>query len=315
MVELKRPMLAEAAEDDKLKFPLLASPKIDGVRATVQTGRFISRSNKPIPNDHIQRTLAAYGVGENNVFDGYDGELVLGDPTDPDVYNRSQSNIMSHKREFDFTFYVFDLIPVRPGVDGGKTWQRQETLNMHSTSLTFAGRFPDWIKVVKQTLIHNKAELDAYEEEMLNEGFEGVIVRRLDAPYKHGRSTVNQGYMLKIKRFVDSEIKITGFEELEHNVNEAFKNELGQTSRSSAKAGKVGGDTLGALVGVDISNLPGTTVRLGTGFTAEMRQYIWDNRQALLGAVVTYKYFPKGMVDGPRHPVFKGFRDPADMGE
>jgi len=35
---LFKPMLAKEAELDKLRFPLLASPKLDGVRAVVRDG-------------------------------------------------------------------------------------------------------------------------------------------------------------------------------------------------------------------------------------------------------------------------------------
>lgn len=48
---------------------------------------------------------------------------------------------------------------------------------------------------------------------------------------------------------------------------------------------------------------------IGTGFNQEERSQLWSIRNELIGKVVKYKYFPVGMKDKPRHPVFLGFRD------
>ena len=50
-----KPMLATAIEDvSTIKFPVLASQKLDGIRATVQGGRLLSRSLKEFPIVHVQ---------------------------------------------------------------------------------------------------------------------------------------------------------------------------------------------------------------------------------------------------------------------
>lgn len=68
-----RPMLATDADLGKLRFPLLASAKLDGVRAVVRDGVVYSRSNKPIPNAYVQQKFSR--------FEHFDGELIVGDPT------------------------------------------------------------------------------------------------------------------------------------------------------------------------------------------------------------------------------------------
>jgi DNA ligase-1 len=60
-----RPMLA-CKDATGLKFPLLASAKIDGVRALVKDGKVLSRSLKPIPNRHVQEMFGS--------LEGADGE-------------------------------------------------------------------------------------------------------------------------------------------------------------------------------------------------------------------------------------------------
>lgn len=142
-------------------------------------------------------------------------------------------------------------------------------------------------------------------------------------PYKHGRSTLKEGYLLKLKRFTDAEAVIVGFEEQEQNCNKAKPDELGRQKRSTHKAGKFGKDTLGAFIvephpytslNQAAYGTPEKRFRIGTGvgLTIELRQRIWDDRASYLGKVVKYKYQEVGTKDAPRIPVWLGFRDERD---
>ena len=102
------------------------------------------------------------------------------------------------------------------------------------------------IRLLEQFLVRDEEAMLAYEVKCVEAGYEGIILRHPEAPYKFGRSTVKEGYLLKVKRFVDSESEIIGFEEEMFNGNVALKNELGRTKRSTAAAGLVGKDTLEA---------------------------------------------------------------------
>jgi DNA ligase-1 len=167
------------------------------------------------------------------------------------------------------------------------------------------------IKVLPQTLIFDLADLTAYEDQMLAEGFEGVIFRDPQALYKQNRSTFREGGMVKLKRFSDSEAVITGVFELEHNDNEATYDERGFTKRSSAQEGKVGGDTLGGFIVTDFYT--GVSFSIGSGFTASQRESYWASVESLIGKVIKYKYFSIGVLNKPRHPIFLGFRSELDM--
>jgi len=59
---------------EALAFPLLGSPKLDGVRALMFEGVLVSRSLKAIPNVFLQKKALA------DVAHGLDGELIVGDP-------------------------------------------------------------------------------------------------------------------------------------------------------------------------------------------------------------------------------------------
>lgn len=289
-----RCMLATDAELDKLRFPLLASPKLDGVRAVVRDGVVYSRSNKPIPNAFVQQ--------EFKHLTHFDGELIVGDPSGKTVYRDTVSHVMSHDKEkYDLRFYVFDHVEELVSEYSRRADKLKSALK-NSRELS--------VVLHDQKLVKTIDALLKYEEDMLDEGFEGLILRSPDAPYKMGRSTVREGYLLKLKRFMDAEATVIGFEERMHNGNEATVSELGRTKRSSHRAGKSGRGDLGALV---CRTAEGVEFNIGTGFTDSERENIWQHRDQFLGGFAKYKFFPVGVKEAPRHPVFLGWRDLKDM--
>lgn len=299
---LFKPMLAAVADLDKITYPILASHKLDGIRCIVRDGKPMSRSMKEIPNRFVQQMFAALP----RECEGFDGELIVGDPTAKDCYQKTVSGVMSEDGEPDFRFYVFDIV-----AKGSVTFEARlfNAYLKHNTCKA------DWIVLHAHWQIDNRQELDIIEHRALIEGYEGLILRDPNGLYKQGRSTIKQGGMLKVKRFQDAEAVIIGFEELQHNDNEAFKDELGHTKRSSHQENKVAMNTLGALVVSPSKDQPfyGVSFKLGTGFDQALRKKIWDDRDQYVGKLVKYKYFDVGVKDAPRHPVFLGFRDPIDI--
>lgn len=296
-----KPMLASDAKD--IRFPVYASPKIDGIRAAIFDGVPVSRTLKAIPNHFVRDYFAEYPQTS-----GLDGELTVGPANDMNVMQATTSGVMTRSGEPDFTYWVFDFW-TSPTMPYGERLRLMERSFRESPVLAGMVR----VKLLPQTLIHTPDELNAYESLQLAEGYEGIMVRDPKGVYKYGRSTAREGYLLKVKRFADSEAVIVGFEELLHNANEATVNALGQTERSSHAANKVPMDTLGALKVRDVGT--GIEFSIGTGYTAAQRQQVWDNRHNLLNTVVKYKHFEVGVKEAPRFPVWLGFRDPIDMGE
>jgi DNA ligase-1 len=154
----------------------------------------------------------------------------------------------------------------------------------------------------------------AFEQTVLEAGFEGLILRSIDGPYKQGRSTEKQGWLLKLKRFVDAEAEVIDFYEEMENTNEAKKNLLGRTERSTKKEGMVGKGRLGGFVVIGLNGtFEGIIFECGSGLTAAQRESYWDGRMSLANRIIKYKYFPIGVKDKPRLPIFLGFRDKRDM--
>jgi DNA ligase-1 len=301
-----KPMLAETAPTDNLttlRYPMLASPKLDGIRAIIRDGVVMSRSMKPIRNRHVQ---SLFGRPE---LEGLDGELIVGNPFADDAYLVTTSGVMSADGEPDVVFNVFDHLGHEGLPYSERLVRAAEVVSTHP----LYGRIGEkrQIDFLSHTEIRDADHLLEFEQAWLAAGAEGVMVRCPNGPYKQGRSTLKEGWLLKVKRFVDAEAEIIGFTELMHNGNEAKTNALGHTERSSAKEGLVPMNTLGNLIVRHVDT--GVEFEIGTGFTAAQRADIWAKRETMLGQLAKFKSFPVGVKDKPRLPVFLGFRDLIDM--
>lgn len=291
-----KPMLAphEAPDTAHLKYPVLVSKKYDGIRCMVQDGRLVSRNLKPINNEHVQAKF-------KNLPEGFDGELIVGDPTAKDVFRQTSSIVMSHSKPADgVKFYAFDQFG-------------EEPFSRRLTNLTRVTA-PDDVVFVQQVMIQNETELMQIEEAWLEEGYEGVMIRSIEGRYKQGRATINEAILIKLKRFEDAEAVILGTVEEQRNENLATTNALGRTERSTHKAGMVGKGTLGKFLvrGVN-GRYEGVDFDCGGGLDGEERRTLWPVRDGLVGKVIKYKFFAVGCKDKPRFPIYLGFRDKADM--
>jgi DNA ligase-1 len=120
------------------------------------------------------------------------------------------------------------------------------------------------------------------EEEVAN-GEEGIMINILDAPYEFKRTN----NLLKVKKMQTMDLEIIGFEEGE---------------------GRLAG-TLGAIL-VRYKN--GNVVKVGSGFSDDLRVTIWDNQSDYLGKIAEISYFEEttNASGGAslRFPIFKDIR-------
>lgn len=290
-------LAAKAPALDQLSYPVLASPKVDGIRAYVLRGQVYSRKNKLIPNEGVQ---ALFGDVKLN---GLDGELVAGPPNHSEVFQRTTSAVMARKPKdmtYRVQFLVFD------------SWLLDDIFAMRLRAVErivkhwAGGTRNAAVQPLAHRLIKDAAGLAAYEEWALSAGYEGVMVRDPAGAYKQGRSTANEGGLLKVKQFLDSEATIVDFVEQMHNDNP--RGDDGK--RTSHKAGKLPMGVLGAF---KVVNAMGVEFEVGSGFTLKQRVEFWAKRKQLVGKLVRYRYFPTGTNERPRFPVFAGLRHPDDL--
>jgi DNA ligase-1 len=289
-----RPMLAATASTVPQQ-SFLVSPKIDGIRCLIIDGVAMSRNLKPLPNEQLREVLS------HPLLTGLDGELVAGSATDALAFNGTTRAVMGRKADAGHVlFQVFDdfsdpTLPFEARLEAAR--RKVQKAQAHDLPVAF----------LQHTYVRSQSGLEALYETYLQQGYEGAMLRDPIGPYKHGRSTTREAWLLKLKPFQDAEAEILDVEELHRNLNPKELSELGYAKRSTAKDGKVAADTLGSLRVRDVKT--GIIFRIGGGFTQAQRDELWQARESIPGRLVRYKSCTIGVKDAPRFPVFLGFRD------
>ncbi len=310
-----KPMLASDFDEKKLRFPLLAQPKIDGVRALNLTGALTGRSLKPHANTHTTRFFS------KDEYFGMDGEMAAGAVTDQELCRNTTSALNSIKGEPYVHWHVFDLLLLTT-ID--MPYQARYTaLQAYVDSMQSTGRCSR-VTVVPSHYCRNLDELLQLESEWLDRGFEGAIIRDPMGAYKQGRSTVREGGLLRIKRFMQEDALVVGIEEGRSNGNEAKTNELGRTERSTHQGNMTPNGMVGALFCVVQKDVMcpvtgkellyrGQEITVSAGSMPHNdRVRFFEDPSLIVNKTISFKFFPKGIKDKPRFPTYQSVRMESD---
>lgn len=279
--------LAEPYDEDRLELPAIVQPKIDGLRvvAFVRNGyvEYKARSGKPFD------TLESLTPSLLSLF--ADGTVVDGEVTS-DSFLESISAVKRKTAkkagEHNIIFHVFDVMTgeeFHKQITAKTQVQRLTDLDLLFSASKDRGEGITNVRVLPFQYVLDQESLDDYFDQALDAGYEGVIVKRPHARYAFKRSHD----WMKIKPSENHDVTITGFIE-----------------------GKKGGKTEGMLGAItyEVPNQPGVEGKVGTGFSIELRKWIWENRSELLGTVMeisAMKREGKGMVR-LQHPRFEQLR-------
>lgn len=277
-------MLAHDYNDfrDKITGTFTITEKIDGIRCLAfkddTSIAFKSRSNKPLEGlIDIIEDLKSLPSGYV-----YDGELVHlnGD------FSSTSSKVRTIGEVQGVHFLIFDIIPISE-YDKGKSLDNYFNRRLALNSLIPITLSLPWIIILPVLYIGNDiSEIDKHLKNLTDSGSEGIMINLSDSHYELKRS---RG-ILKYKKFSTVDLKIIGIEK-----------GMGKNK-----------ERLGNLW-VDYH---GNEVKVGSGFTDEERQQIWDQRIHYLNKIVEVKYFEetttkdkKGRVNHSlRFPTFLRFR-------
>lgn len=310
-----RPMLACDFDESKLRFPLMAMPKIDGVRGLNFGNGLVGRSLKPFKNRRVTEMFS------KDWFVGLDGEITAGrgkPPVAPDLCRATTSRLNSEDGSDDVSWGVFDYIS--PATKDMTYFRRQEILS-RMVELMPAVQYG--VYVVPFDVVDDVSHLAKVEAKRAEQGYEGVILRDPYGKYKEGRATVSEGSFLRIKRFVDAEALVVGIVPGMTNGNEAKVNALGHTERSSHKENMRPNGMVGSLVCRVLGDVvyrgqllftADQEITVGAGvMTRFERKHYMENTNELLGKIIKFKSFPYGVKDKPRFPTFLTIRAESDL--
>jgi|HigsolmetaAR206D_1030411.scaffolds.fasta_scaffold12335_2 ATP-dependent DNA ligase len=165
-----RPMLAESYAGG-LRFPVIAQPKLDGVRCIARADGLFSRHGKPITNQpHIVEALAPLFERHPDLI--LDGELWHPDLTLGEIVSLMRRKAPSTK----LSFWAFDYVAALP------CNMRLERL----ASMVATVNAPA-VQLVPSTVCKDQDALDAHYDDCLSRGLEGQMIRAPRAPYRQTR--------------------------------------------------------------------------------------------------------------------------------
>lgn len=305
-----KPMLAAGGADlEKLRYPIYATPKVDGVRCINKGGEMFSRTLKKFPSLWINE-MAGKAREMGYLLNGLDGELIVStngvfnsgadrDETGSTLPNRTTSALMTHGSMEGLRWYLFD------------TQEEPHQTYEHRYLRLMSMQLPYWVYVLNAHRCMGPDDVLYYERHyVLERGYEGLVLRDPHAPYKFGRSTLREQGLVRYTTWETSEAEILDLEEEMENRNELLVNEQGFNKRSSHQENKVPKGRMGSLLVRDLKT--GVEFNIGTGFDHALRQEMWDKRSEMVGRIVTYRFKPAGAKDKPRFPAFRMLRSNLD---
>ena len=269
---------------DPISYPVRVEAKLDGLRciAVKHNGEVSMFTRSGTPLETLPRIKAAI---EALPLDNFvlDGEAMA------DSWEDSASIMMSSKSkkdDSDMRYHIFDCLPL-------SEWQSQKSdtpyffrlVNL-ATTLGLPEGSP--FRLVKSKTCANETELREFYSECLDEGYEGVMLKDVKAPYRWKRSDA----ILKLKPVATEEGVIVGWYE---------------AKESTKRAGQFGGFV--------VLTPNGVTTRVGGGYCDDLKNKIFaDGPDTYAGKIAEVEHQPPFTPDGKlRFPVFCRFRDASDV--
>ena len=270
-----KPMLATKWEDlkDKIDYPVMVQPKLDGVRAIIKSDGIWSRAGKKIlAVPHIEQQLAPLfkrfpdivldgELYNHDLRDDFNKIISLVRKTKPTEADLAESAITVEFHTYDFAHYP-DLT----------YFERAQALKQFVE--TNSEKLPS-IVWVQTDSAESEAEVDDLFGGYVEQGYEGGMIR-LNAPYEQKRSKT----LMKRKDFEDMEFEIVSIEE-------------GQ------------GNWAGYAKRVVFKLEDGRECGSGLAGNQEFARELLERRDEYVGGQVTVQYFTRTPDGVPRFPIAK----------
>lgn len=284
---------------------LIVMTKYDGVRCIVKDCKVVGKSLLPIANKYIQRL---YGKEE---YEGKEFEILVLDETGKyDPVNSCRETISFTNTEYMERSHTCILI------DNFQLEEFPFKDRLANLEL-FVKDHPEF-KIPDYVLVSNMDDLLYYEDAILRQDNEAIIIRNPILTYKEGVST-KEGELLRLKRYISEECIILDIEPALANNNEAKETMLGTMERSSHIENKVAKNEIGKLIcqlvkdihdpwsGRLIARKGDMCVVSPGNMTKEERINLYKNKEDLKGKMIKFKSFPKGTKDKPKFATFQYF--------
>lgn len=277
---------------EEVSYPVRVEPKLDGLRciAVKKNGKVTMFTRNGSVLETLPKIKAALEASSLDNF-VLDGEGMAGTKD----WNTSVSVMMSSKTKKDdseIVYNVFDAMYLDAWVEQACDMKYSERVRLARSVITSLKKDAP-VTQVPHIMAKDEKELKVFFSKCLDEGFEGVMLKTLDTPYKFKRSK----NILKLKPCMTHELVVVGTYE-----------------------GRRGTRHEGLFGGFEAVASNGIMTRIGGGFNDKMRAEIQIDPESYIGKIVECECQPDPMttdgltVDGKlRFPVFCRFRDAKDV--
>ena len=249
-------------------------PKLDGVRVLLMvipgasegvTTICFSRNGKVFDNfTHIEQQVSDNFV---KIARGHQNALINGFVLDGEVIGNTFQELMRQARRKtdvqadDSVFNIFDIIPLSDFREGHWNAQLHKRIAILEHIRHVVDTMPN-VELLPHIMVDldtaaGKDQLERYAKDQVNAGFEGIMIKELEAPYICKRSTD----WMKWKPTLTVDLEVVGVEE--------------GTGRNLGR--------LGALVCHGVDDGKEITVNVGSGFSDVDRDDYWTNRNLVIG--------------------------------
>ena len=249
-------------------------PKLDGVRVllmvipsefSVVTTICFSRNGKQFDNfGHIEEQVRENWI---KIARGHQNALINGFVLDGEVIGNTFQELMRQARRKDnvqaddSVFNIFDIIPLSEFREGHWNAQLRKRIDILEHIRHVVDTMPN-VELLPHIMVDldtaaGKDQLERYAKDNVNAGFEGIMIKELEAPYICKRSTD----WMKWKPTLTVDLEVVGVEE--------------GTGRNLGR--------LGALVCHGVDDGKEITVNVGSGFSDADRDDYYTNRNLVIG--------------------------------
>ena len=258
-------------------------PKLDGVRVLMlvtilDSGIYAtcySRNGKVFENfKHIENqildNIAELLNAPSKTKHTNSGALMQSFVFDGEVVGNSFQELMRQARRKenvaaeDSVFHIFDILPLADFNRGYWNAQLHKRIELLHAMEPAIDKMPN-VELLPHLQVdldthEGKSQLERYAKDMVTAGFEGIMIKNLDAPYLCKRSTD----WMKFKPTITVDLQVIGLEE--------------GTGRNQGR--------LGALVCNGVDDGKEITVNAGSGFSDLERDSLWEDRDLIVGRTV-----------------------------
>ena len=214
--------LATEVPIDKITFPICAQLKMDGVRciARVEKGKakLFTRNGKEINFPALKFDLERIFHDTDTVLDG---ELVYKESNNVEDRTKISGRVNSALNggvmgSDDVQFAVFDSLTLGEFDDcrcAVEYWKRHQRLKYMRSNI---------ITILKYDVLHTKQALESYLDDVLQEGYEGLILKKVNHLYTYKRSKD----WIKLKNIKTADILCV--DEQFGKINTKYENDIGK---------------------------------------------------------------------------------------